>query len=84
MTERFIIIGRNSCPYCIAAQNFVSAIKGVSIVLNYEENPEILEEYKEFHGQKTVPIILHNDLVSGRIIKIGGYTDLLDWHKNAE
>ena len=84
MVDRFIIIGRSSCPYCVAAQDFVSAKKEELIVLDYEEHPEILKEYKKFHNQRTVPIILHNDLNSGKVIKIGGYTDLLEWYKNAE
>jgi len=46
---------------------------------NYTEEPEMLEEYKDFHQQSTVPIILSNNLESGYTKKLGGYSDLLEY-----
>lgn len=77
--ERFIIIGRSTCPFCNMAEDFLSCKQMPSVFLDYCDTPEILEDYKAFHGQKTVPIILSNDLGTGLVKKIGGYTDLLDY-----
>ena len=44
----------------------------------YPERPDIIEDYKEFYTQDTVPIILKNDIESGETQKVGGYTDLLN------
>jgi hypothetical protein len=52
-----------------------------SIFLDYDKKREILEDYKRFHNQETVPIILSNNLNSGYTQKIGGYTDLLEYLK---
>ena len=78
MGERFIIIGRSSCPFCIMAVDFLNCKETESIFLDYEENREILEDYKSFHNQNTVPIVLSNNLETGLVKKVGGYTDLLD------
>ena len=81
MTEnnRFIIIGRRTCPFCIQAENYCSAKNVQSVMLDYAGRESILEDYKEFYGQVTVPIILANDLETGYTRKVGGYTDLLDF-----
>lgn len=77
--KRFIIIGRSTCPFCNMAEDFLKAKKQKVIFLDYATKISILEEYKEFHQQDTVPIILSNDLDSGLTFKIGGYTDLLEF-----
>ena len=81
MTEnnRFIIIGRSTCPFCVQAENYCSAKNVQSVMLDYAGRESILEDYKEFYGQATVPIILANDLKTGYTRKVGGYTDLLDF-----
>ena len=81
MTERFIIYGRSSCPFCVHAQDFCSASNLESMFLDYSDNLDILEEYKEFYQQNTVPIILANDLATGYTKKIGGYSDLLEYFR---
>lgn len=78
MAERFIIIGRSSCPFCNMADDLLRAQKIESVFLDYEEKRDILKDYKQFHNQDTVPIILSNNLDSGYVKKIGGYTDLLE------
>jgi glutaredoxin len=76
--QRFIIIGRSSCPFCAMAEDLLSC-KGIqSIFLDYELNQHILEDYKDFYNQKTVPIIILNNTDTGLIRKVGGYTDLLE------
>ncbi len=79
--ERFIIIGRSSCPFCVMAEDLLKC-KGIeSIFLDYDLNRSILEEYKTFYKQKTVPIIISNNTSSGLIKKVGGYEKLLDYLK---
>ena len=78
MAERFIIIGRSSCPFCNMADDLLRAQKIESVFLDYEEKRDILKDYKQFYNQDTVPIILSNNLDSGYVKKIGGYTDLLE------
>ena len=79
MTERLIIIGRSTCPFCVQAIDFCKATGRQFVFLDYKGSEEVLEDYKEFHSQKTVPIILANNLETGYTKKVGGYTDLLDY-----
>ena len=77
--DRFIIIGRTSCPFCVKAMDYCKAKNVEYIFFNYTEKPEMLEEYKVFHKQSTVPIVLANNLLSGHTKKVGGYSDLLEY-----
>jgi hypothetical protein len=61
------------------AEDLLKSKKLESIFLDYENNKEILEDYKQFHNHPTLPIVLSNDLISGYTRKVGGYTDLLDY-----
>lgn len=79
MTERFIIIGRSSCPFCVKAVEYCNAKQAESKFLDYHQKPEMLQEYKEFHDHPTVPIILANNLETGYTKKVGGYSDLLEY-----
>tara|TARA_B100000927_G_scaffold283644_1_gene271632 strand:- start:2518 stop:2763 length:246 start_codon:yes stop_codon:yes gene_type:complete len=79
MVERFIIIGRSTCHFCTMAEDLLKASKKDFIFLDYAARSNILEDYKHFYNQKTVPIILSNDLNSGLVKKVGGYTNLLEY-----
>jgi glutaredoxin len=79
MTDRFFIVGRLSCPFCVKAIDYCKAKRAEYIFFNYTEATEILEEYKTFHQQPTVPIILANNLETGYTKKVGGYSDLLEY-----
>ena len=79
MAERFIIIGRSTCRFCTMAEDLLKASQKEFIFLDYVDRVKILEDYKCFHDQETVPIILSNDLDSGLVKKVGGYTDLLEY-----
>lgn len=61
------------------AEDLMIASQKEFIFLDYVSNQSILEDYKEFHDQETVPIILSNDLDTGFTKKVGGYTDLLEY-----
>ena len=79
MTERFIIIGRSTCPFCVRAVDYCNAREAVSVFLDYKDKEYLLEDYKLFYSQKTVPIVLANNLETGYTKRVGGYTDLLDF-----
>ncbi len=75
--DRFIIIGRLNCPFCVKAIEYCKQKDKEYIFFNYTEHPDILEEYKKFHNHSTVPIILANDMLTGYTSKVGGYSELL-------
>lgn len=79
MDDRFLIVGRLTCPFCVKAIDYCKAKSVEFIFFNYTDNPEILEEYKRFHKSRTVPIILANNLKTGYTKNIGGYSDLLEY-----
>ena len=79
MDNRFIIIGRSSCPFCVHAIDYCTAKDFKFIFLDYIKSLDILEEYKKFHSQATVPIILANNTTTGYTKKVGGYSDLLEY-----
>lgn len=78
MADKYIIIGRESCPFCNFAVDFCSAKYFESTFLDYEKNREILEDYKTYYDIATVPIILKNNTETGLVSFVGGYTDLLE------
>ena len=79
MTDRFIIIGRSSCPFCVKAVDYCKAKGKQFKFLDYVNQQHVLQEYKEFHNYPTVPIILANNLETGYTKKVGGYSDLLEY-----
>lgn len=79
MTDKFIIIGRSTCPFCVRAVEYCSAKGAEYKFLDYASQPQLLQEYKQFHNHPTVPIILANNLETGYTKKVGGYSDLLGY-----
>lgn len=79
MTERFIIIGRSTCPFCVEAVRYCKAKNVEHKFLDYAAKTSVLEEYKQFHKHPTVPIILANHLETGLVKMVGGYSDLLEY-----
>ena len=77
MDNKFFIFGRSSCPFCTMSADFLEAKNLNYTFLDFVDNPKILEDYKSFYKQNTVPIILSNNKETGKVHKIGGYTDLL-------
>ena len=75
--KRYIIIGRSTCPFCAQAEDLCLALGVSHVFLDYKDKEEILDDYKTFHDQLTVPIVLENDLKTGLTNKIGGYDSLL-------
>ncbi len=72
---RYLVYGRASCPYCAQAIQLLSSLNKEYIFFD-EEDKEELEKIKFFHKHKTVPIILTNDLSTGIVRLVGGFTEL--------
>ena len=82
MTEkRYIIYGREGCSYCTFAHDFCYAKNLEVVYLDYTKHTDALADCMKFYKTKTVPIILENDLETGLVRFVGGYTDLLDFLK---
>tara|TARA_Y100001954_G_C15726631_1_gene561072 strand:+ start:783 stop:1043 length:261 start_codon:yes stop_codon:yes gene_type:complete len=79
--NRYIVIGRSSCPYCKLAVDFLEDMVFQYEFLDYVDSTDILEDYKTFYKQDTVPIILSNNIKTGLTRKIGGYSDLMEYMK---
>jgi len=78
MTDnRYIIIGRSNCPFCTAAVDYCTGAGMQHVFLDYVNAQEVLQDYKDFHNHPTVPIILENNLETGRVTKVGGYQDFI-------
>lgn len=77
--NRYFVYGRSDCNFCTLAVDYFLASRRTVIFFDFREEREFLEEVKEFYSSKTVPIILENNTVSGKVSKIGGYTDLVRW-----
>ena len=80
---RFFIFGRSTCPFCRLAADYCIGSSIEHTYLDFMGREDILEDYKEFYNQKTVPIVLVNNTDTGETKKIGGYTDLLDYSQKA-
>ena len=76
MAERYIVYGRASCPYCTKATVLLESVDRPFIFLDYQDDLEFLEKVKQYYDSPTVPIILSNNLDSGYVSYIGGYSDL--------
>ena len=82
MSRRFLIYGRSSCEFCCLACDFLSASRVDYQFFDFEEDRPFLEDAKSFYNFETVPIILENNLSTGKISFIGGYSDLLKWTRD--
>jgi len=79
--KRYIIYGREGCPYCSFTQDFCAASDLPVVYLDYTNHTDALKDCMDFYKMKTVPVILENDLTTGHTRLVGGYTDLLDFLK---
>ena len=82
MSKKFLIYGRSSCKFCCLACDFLIASKSDHQFFDFEEDRGFLEEAKVFYNFETVPIILENDLSTGKVSFVGGYSDLLEWTRD--
>ena len=73
---RYILFVKKTCPFCIKAERLLKEKALDYKLVAFEHGQEsVLQEIKEAHDWKTVPMIFHRE---GNLISfIGGYTDLL-------
>jgi glutaredoxin len=76
MASRFIVYGRESCPWCIRANEYLKILRQDSVFLNFEKDRGFLEEVKSYYNWRTVPVILENNLNTGKVTFVGGYDSL--------
>ena len=72
---RYIVYGRGSCPFCVKAVQLLEDENREFIFFN-EENKEELDYIKKFYASETVPIIIENNVETGKVSMVGGDTDL--------
>lgn len=64
------------------AEDFLTCHDADFKFFDFATTPSILEDYKEFYKQNTVPIIIINNKDTGLTKKLGGYTELLEYFSN--
>ena len=80
---RYILFTKRECPFCIKALEFLEKVKADYREVVFEQGQEkVLQEIKNAHEWKTVPMIFSREGAS--INFIGGYTDLLKLHTNEQ
>jgi glutaredoxin len=74
---KYVLYAKQTCPFCIKAQEFFVREGKEFKVVNFEENHQnILQDIKEAYDWPTVPIIF--EVEGSRNIRfVGGYTDLI-------
>ena len=80
---KFILFIKESCPFCIKAQNLLEE-RGLDFsVVNFEpDTTRVLQEIKSAYDWQTVPMVFERDREMIRFI--GGYTDLVSLFKSNE
>ncbi len=76
MASRFIVYGRSSCPYCSHAVDLLEARGVQNVFFDFSEDPNAIQEAKRFYNWPTVPMVLENNLNTGKTTFVGGYDDL--------
>ena len=80
----YLIIGRESCPFCLKAKELLDKKKLEFVFVDFEKSRAVLEQMKTMTGFETVPIIWQTTSKSqGQFMPgmnqvfIGGYDDLV-------
>ena len=76
---RYLLYGRDTCPFCNHAEDYFISAGLEYHYLNMSADPAEITRCKEFFGRETVPIILENCLATGKTKMIGGYSDLMKY-----
>ena len=66
------------CPYCFAAKKLLKQLNLEFDEIRVDKNPEKKQEMISKSGRFTVPQLFINKK------HIGGYTDLVDYHKSGK
>ena len=76
------MFARESCSFCVKAGDLLHKTGADYKVINFEdEQRDVLEEIKKAHDWPTVPMIFYRN--ADHIEFVGGYTDLVEYLKNA-
>jgi len=73
----YYVVGRESCPYCVKAENVLKESSLKYKFRNLEENRELLMEFAKKFSWGTVPMVFKFDQ-DGTPTFLGGYTDLIE------
>lgn len=71
MTDAYVIIAKENCPYCVKAKTLLDRMGKEAVTLDVMEYP-VLRTFLKSQGLNTVPQVFHR----GR--RIGGYEDLAE------
>ena len=82
MTRRYFVYGTRDCFFCLRAEKELTERKKDFVFIDLDKEPDFLQEAKTFYNQKTVPIVLENNLETGYTRHIGGCDDLLEALEN--
>ena len=75
---RYIIYGARYCPYCNEAENLFESHKLPCVFLDMSEDPEGIQEVKDYYSWETIPVILENNTLTGKTRLVGGFSDAQD------
>ena len=74
MDKHYTIYIKTNCPFCVQARDELFRQKVDHTIYVMDNNPETLQNLKDFYEHSTVPIVFINQ--GGMKKLIGGYTDL--------
>ena len=74
-SDKFTVIGSLECPWCVKAQELLSAFEKNYEFQVHAFNSKAIKEAKKIYDHPTIPIVLLSDS-SGNEFLIGGYSDL--------
>jgi glutaredoxin len=73
---KYVLYVKQTCPFCIKAQEFLEERGENFKIINFEEHHEdVLQNIKEAYEWPTVPMVFK---IENNINFIGGYTDLIN------
>lgn len=80
---KFIIIGSLDCPWCVKAQELLSAFEREYEFKAHPYDSSLIKEAKKTYDHPTIPIVVMEDDRKNQFL-IGGYTDLERFISNEE
>lgn len=74
--DQYIVFGLQSCPFCQEAVDLLGALGYNYDYYRLDDNPEYLQELKEFYNHRTVPIVVRIGQQDSIARFVGGCDDL--------
>ena len=75
-SNTYIVYGLDGCPFCEEAVDLLSSLGYNYEYFDLSNDPEFLQEVKEFHNHRTVPIVMQLGGEDSIARFIGGCDDL--------